>query len=29
VLVASDGHGEGRPFTGTLGPDRAVWVRLD
>ncbi|HEX6569655.1 MAG TPA: DUF3459 domain-containing protein, partial [Acidimicrobiales bacterium] len=26
VLVASDGAGEGRPFTGTLGPDRAVLV---
>ena len=26
VLVASDGAGEGAPFAGTLGPDRAVLV---
>jgi alpha-glucosidase len=26
VLVASDGAGEGTPFPGSLGPDRAVLI---
>jgi alpha-glucosidase len=28
VEVASDRLGEGEPFTGTLGPDQAVWLRV-
>ncbi|MEJ7585614.1 MAG: hypothetical protein WKF43_16375 [Acidimicrobiales bacterium] len=27
VEVASDGTGEGQPFSGTLGPDQAVILR--
>ena len=27
VEIASDGAGEGRPFSGELGPSQAVWLR--